>query len=222
MNRLNLSITSLCGTAPCTTIIPAATLAQYFDATTIVTHAQEAAQARLQQADAILAEAQREAEQIRADARQQGLAEAASERETMRAALIDETLTWLIAEEQLETAIAAQLDTRVRTWMAKMLAEWIGEQEATEWIMQRVKRRLPHGLEDTSVTLRVSTAAIPAAQAEFAAYPQVRVCADAALNARQAVLETRFVTLRVDLDVHLQSLLTYLTRETREEMLYAE
>ncbi|BBE08743.1 EsaK protein [Mycoavidus cysteinexigens] len=219
MTHLNLSIISLCGAIPCTTIIPAATLAQYFDARAIVTHAQETAQARLQQADAILAEAQREAEQIRAEARQQGLAEAASERETMRTALIDETLTWLVAEEQLESAIAAQLDTRVRIWMAKMLTEWIGEQDATEWITQRIKRRLPQELEDTSVTLRVSAAAMPVAQAEFAAYPQVRVSADAALNTRQAVLETRFVTLHIDLDTHLQSLLAYLTRE---EILYAE
>lgn len=222
MTSLNLPLTFLSGAAPCATIIPAATLAQYFDATAIVTHAQEAAQAQQQQADALLAKAQRDAEQIRANAHQQGLADAVSEREAMRAALIDETLSWLVAEDRLETAIAAQLDTRVRAWMAALLTEWIGEQAATEWIMQRIKRRLPHGLEENPVTLRVSAEAMPIAQTEFAKYTHVQVCADATLNARQAVLETRFVTLRVDLDAHLQSLLAYLTRETREEILHAE
>lgn len=219
MSALNIPCLYLSGAAPLTAIIPAVELADYFNATSILLKAHEEAEAILQQARASLANAQHDAKQIRVKAHHQGIADAASELASLRTTLIDETLDWLVAETELETTIAQHLDTRLRALVGAVLEEFIGEQDATALIIRRVQQRLMHFLSDEAVTLRISTSSETKAKAIFSSYSQVHVIADTSLQDTQALLETHFFTLRVDLDLHLQSLLSRLRQGSREELI---
>ncbi|MBV4465824.1 hypothetical protein KVG95_21080 [Pseudomonas sp. SWRI79] len=219
MSALNIPCLYLSGATPHSAVIPAVELADYFNATSILIEAREEAEAILQQAHASLADAQRDAQQIRDKAHHQGIADAASELASLRTALIDETLEWLVAETALETTIAQHLDTRLRALVGAVLEEFIGEQDATELIIRRVQQRLMHFLSDEAITLRVSTSSKTKAKAIFSSYSQVRVIADTSLQDTQALLETHLFTLRIDLDLHLRSLLSRLRQVSREDLI---
>ncbi|MCU1748812.1 hypothetical protein [Pseudomonas sp. 6D_7.1_Bac1] len=218
MSALNIPCVYLSGATPHSAIIPAVELADYFNTTSMLVKAREEAEAIRQQARASLADAQRDAQQIRDEAHHQGLADAASELASLRTTLIDETLEWLVAETELETTIAQHLDTRLRVLVGAVLEEFIGEQDATELIIRRVQQRLMHFLSDEAITLRVSTSSETTAKDTFSSYSQVRVITDSALKNTQALLETHLFTLQIDLDLHLQSLLSRLRQASREEL----
>ena len=216
MKPLNIPCLALSGNAPQAIVIPAKQLAEYFNATTVLADARAQAETLLRQACECLAKAKEEALQIRALARDQGIAEAANERQTMHQTLIDETLDWHVAETALEATLAQHLDTRLRALVAQVLEEFIGEQDGVELIILRVQQRLPAFLAQGVLTVRVAPDREHQVRHALADHPQVQVFGCASLATAQALLEARLFTLRIDLDAHLQSLLSRLRQVPHE------
>lgn len=208
MTGLRIPITCLPGPVPPGPVISACELAHYFDASKVLMHANDEAACLVKQAQETLAEAEQDSVRIRDSARRQGIAEAESEIAAIRVTTVDQTVEWLIAERELEVAIAAHLDTRIRALLAQALEEFIGEQDGADLILRRLRKRIPQLIADEPFTIRVAPQQIPAIEQAFADQPHLRVTADEALRPGQAVLETRLVTLNLDLDVHLQSILS--------------
>lgn len=216
MNPLNIPCIALPGSAPHAMVIPAAQLAEYFSATTVLADAHAQVKALQRHARECLARAEEEALQIRTLARDQGIAEAVSERQTMRQTLIEETLDWHVAETALEATLAQHLDTRLRDLVAQVLQEFIGEQDGVDLMIRRVQQRLPTFLAQGALTVRVALDYEQQVRHSLADHPQVQVLGCASLATAQALLETRLFTLRIDLDAHLQSLLSRLRQAPYE------
>ncbi len=210
MSDLKIPCVSLPGRIVHSIVIPAAELANYFSATSVLALAREEAKTIQQQASTSLALAQEEAQQIRVQAHHQGVADAANELVSLRKALIEETLDWHVAESELEATIAQHLETQLRALVALVLEEFIGEQDALELIVRRVQQRLIPFLAEGNITLYVSANNECQAKDTFASYPQVQVISTPSLATTQALVETALFTLRIDLDGHLQSLLSRL------------
>lgn len=224
VNFVNVPITYLKGPVPPGPIIRASALAHYFDAASILELARRQAEGLLARANEQLADATRAAAQIRTQARKQGLAEANAQIEASRAALIEETIQWCVAESLLETTIAARLDSQIRRIVAQALAEFAAEQDVVEPLMRRVRARLRQCVEHPTITLRVAAHALEAAHGACAADERthrVHVVADRALKAAQAVIETPFVKIHLDLDLHLESVLTRLRAADDEDAHHA-
>jgi flagellar biosynthesis/type III secretory pathway protein FliH len=213
MNPLNVPITYLKGAVPPGPIIRANELALYFDAESIVAQAKSEAGALIARAGETLADATREAERIRAQAREAGLTDARTQLEAMRASVIDETVQWCVAENELETTIIARLDTQIRSVVAASLEGFAAEQDPVDRLMQRVRARLRQCAAHERTTLRVANGALEAARVVWARDElgqRLEVVGDPTLKEAQAVIETPFVKIRIDLDLHLQSVLSRL------------
>lgn len=210
MNPMNIPCLALPGSTPHAVVIPASQLAEYFSATKMLDDARAQAEVLQRQARECLARAEEEAFQIRTLARDQGIAEAANERQAMRQTLIEETVDWHVAETALEANLAQHLDTRLRDLVAQVLQEFIGEQDGVELMVRRVQQRLPAFLAQDALTVRVASNGEHQVRHALADHPQVQVLVCASLATNQALLETRLFTLRIDLDAHLQSLLSRL------------
>jgi flagellar biosynthesis/type III secretory pathway protein FliH len=221
MTHPPIPIIHLSGAPPAGTIISSTELAHYFDATGIIARAQEEARAIRQQARELLDHAVEESESLYRQAYERGMAAAAAETQEQitayKFALADEIVQWLVDEIELEITIAQRMETSLRALVAQVLNEFIGEQDAAALIVQRVLRNLPRWFANHALTVRVApdmaSAVASALAPERQIHPHaVRVAADAGLSGRQAVLESNFVTLRLDLDTHLSALLSRLTR----------
>ncbi len=211
---LPLSITYLPGPVPLSTHIPAATLAQCFDAAAIVDAAKQEARTILKQAEEMLACAHAQAEQIRAEAHRQSAAEAMVELAQKQAALVDETVQWLIDEDALETAITTRIEARVRTLVKQTVEPFLNEQDSVELLLRRIHARLRQDRSTAAMTLRVAPAVSARVRSELQSDKRLAITEDDALGTTQAILETPFVILRFDLDEHLQILLSRLNGMT--------
>ncbi|MHC8397983.1 hypothetical protein ACYZTX_00355 [Pseudomonas sp. MDT1-17] len=196
--------------------IPAVELQEHFSAASALAQAHEACEALYQQAQMALEHAQEEAEQIRQQAYQQGMLEAAQAWAEQHQALIDQTLEWHVSQARLETTLAQHLDKRIRALVAVVLEEFVGEQLAADLMVRRIQQRLGRFLNEGAITLRVSDTWQTRAREHFGAYPHVRVVSCASLTPAQAQVQTPLFTLRIDLDQHLDSLLSRLRQPPNE------
>ncbi|CAI8807416.1 hypothetical protein [Pseudomonas zeae] len=216
MNLLTIPCIHLPGSCPHARVIPALELQEHFQAAAALTRAQEACKDLHDQARLVLEQAQNQAENIRQEAYQQGLQDAAQTLAAQQQSLVEETLDWHVSQARLEATLAQHLDTRIRAMVAAVLEEFIGEQVAADLIVKRVQRRLSDVLSAGTVTLHVSDSCQPQACEELGAYPHVRIVTCTSLQPRQARVQTPLFTLHIDLDKHLNSLLSRLRQPANE------
>lgn len=210
MTQLNIPCVFLPGPCPQAQLIPAAQLQAHFQAASALTQTQAACEDLQEQARLTLQQAQEEAEQIRQQAYQQGRLDAEQAWAEQQQALIEQTLQWHVSHTNLEATLALQLDTRIRTLVAAALEEYLGEQHAADLLVRRVQQRLGRFLPEDAITLRVADTCHAKAREEMAAYPHVRVIHCATLKPTQAQVQTALFTLHIDLEQHLDSLLSRL------------
>jgi flagellar biosynthesis/type III secretory pathway protein FliH len=216
MTPLTIACISLPGSSAHTQYIPAVELQEHFTAASALAQAHEACESLHQQAHLTVAQAHQEAEQIRQQAYQQGRLEAAQAWAEQQQALIEQTLDWHVTHTELEATLARHLDARIRTLVAVVLEEFVGEQHAADLMVQRVQQRLGRFLQEGAITLRVADTCHAQVREQLAAYPQVRVNRCAALKPTQAQVQTALFTLHIDLEQHLDSLLSRLKHLAKE------
>lgn len=210
MTQLTIPCIYLPGSSPHTQFIPSVELQEHFSAASALAQAREACEALHQQANLALEQAREEAEQIRQQAYQQGMLKAAQAWAEQHQALIDQTLEWHVSTTQLEATLAQNMDTHIRNLVAVVLEEFVGEQHAADLMVRRVQQRLGRFLDEGSITLHVSQTCVSMAREHFGANPQVRVVSCSSLKQAQAQVQTPLFTLHIDLDSHLDSLLSRL------------
>ncbi|WP_051673175.1 hypothetical protein [Pseudomonas chlororaphis] len=215
MTQLTIPCVYLPGSSPYTQFIPAEELQEHFAAASALAQAHEACEALHQQANLTLEQAHEEAEQIRQQAYHQGMLEAAQAWAEQQQALIDQTLEWHVSQTQLEATLTQHLDTRIRALVAVVLEEFVGEQNAADLMVKRIHQRLGL-LNEGAITLHVSDTCQSRAREHLGAYPNVRVVSCSSLKSAQARVQTALFTLHIDLDQHLDSLLSRLRQLPNE------
>ncbi|WDD90572.1 EsaK (plasmid) [Burkholderia sp. FERM BP-3421] len=210
MTDFPISITYLPGPAPVESLIPAATLAGYVDAASIVERAQAHAARVLEAARSTLADAERDAHRLREDAHRQGLADAAAELAYARENLIGETVRWLVDEADLEAQIAMHLDDRLRVLVASVVEPYLRDRDAVELLLAQVRTCLAGDQGASPLELQVSAASAERIRAALGDAPRVRVTVEAALRADEARLASPYAIVHFNPGLHLDLLLSRL------------
>jgi flagellar biosynthesis/type III secretory pathway protein FliH len=219
MTPLNIPIVYLKGAVPPEPIIRASELMLYFDTASVLEQARREAERLIESANEAVAHAAREAESIRAQAREEGIADARRELQAKRAELVDETVQWCVDENQIEMQIADRMEQQIRGIVSQALAEFAAEQNSLEPLMRRIRAKLQQCAEHRVITLRVAHDALDSAKAVCLGIEhghRIHVQTDSTLKAAQAIIETQYVKIRIDLDLHLQSVLSRLCDSIEE------
>ncbi|MGE8357615.1 MAG: hypothetical protein ACN6N0_14595 [Microvirgula sp.] len=209
MNALMVSVPCLPGPAPAGPVVRAGELDRLVEVSVLLVEAR-------QQAVAMVARAGREAAALREAARQDGVAAAQGEVAALRTAAVDDAVEWLVAQQELEIVLAGRLETRLRSLLAAELEALTGEQDSAGLLVQRLRKRLSTLPADDRVTVRVAAGQREAVGLALAGLDHVDIVADAGLATGQAILDTPFVRVTLDIDAHLQTVLARLRHGDRE------
>jgi flagellar biosynthesis/type III secretory pathway protein FliH len=207
MNPFGLTITAVRGELPVGGIVPAATLDEYIDAAAVLRRNRSRAAAVLLASRRCRAQARLEAAQILAEARAEGERRAEAAARAAHDAICEDVLRWLVRESELEAVIAERLELRCRTVIADAVACFAGEAERSALIAQRVAARWREVSSHGAFTLRLCPDDVTAVAARLPAEPGFTISAEPALAAGQALIDSPYVHLRIDLDRHLAVLL---------------
>lgn len=172
------------------------------------------ADARLQ-AGEMVRRAERDAASVCEAARRDGVAAAQRDIAALRAAAIDEAVEWLVEQRELEVVLAGRLESRLRALLAAELEALIDGQDPAGLLVQHLRQRLAGLPADEPLTLRVSPGQSEAVGQACAGLAFVHIVADHGLQAGQAVLDTPFARVVIDLEVHLQAVIARLRHGNR-------
>lgn len=207
MNPFGLTITAVRGELPVGGIVPAATLDQYIDAAAVLRRNRSRAAAVLAASRRCRAQARLQAEQILAEARAEGERRAQAAARAAHDAICEDVLRWLVRESELEAVIAERLELRCRTVVADAVACFAGEAERAALIAQRVTARWRELSAHGAFTLRLCPDDVAAVTARLPVEPGFTISAEPTLASGQALIDSPYVHLRIDLDRHLAVLL---------------
>lgn len=207
MNPFGLTITAVRGELPVGGIVPAATLDGYIDAAAVLGRNRSRAAAVLLASRRRRAQARVQAAQILAEARAEGERRAEAAARAAHDAICEDVLRWLVCESELEAVIAERLQARCRTVIADAVACFAGEADRAALIAQRVAARWRELSSHGAFTLRLCPDDLEAVLARLPAESDFTVSAEPALAPGQALLDSPYVQLRIDLDRHLAVLL---------------
>lgn len=215
MNHFGLSVMELDGVAPAGPVVSAAEFERYISAGASIGAARQRAAQRLRRTRRALADARREsraqaeayASELLAAARR----EAACVADEARLNAVGETVTWLVAESALERSVAGRLEQRFRNLLGSALKAYAAAEPSENLIANQVARHLEELAEHGKLTLRVAADRVEPVAARIGQLTQqkmnLEVVAEATLSNAQAVLDSPYVQIRVDLERHLDELL---------------
>lgn len=213
MNPFGLTITAVRGELPVGGVVPAATLDAYIDAAAVLRRNRSRAAAVLLASRRRRDQARLEAAQILAEARAEGERRAEAAARAAHDAICEDVLRWLVKESELEAVIAERLEARCRTVIADAVACFAGEAERSALIAQRVAARWRDVSSHGAFTLRLCPDDVAAVAARLPAEPGFTISAEPALASGQALIDSPYVHLRIDLDRHLAVLLAAIGAE---------
>jgi flagellar biosynthesis/type III secretory pathway protein FliH len=207
MNPFGIVVTRVRGEIPVGGVIPARQLDEYISVAGVLARARSTAAEVLRRARrrrAELAEAGvRTLEAARADgeARAQAAARAAHD------ATCREVVAWLVAERALEASVAEGLAARLRGWVSETVAHFAGEADRAALVAARIDAQIrqlsAHGL----FSVRVCADEYDAVASRLPNDVSFELIRDPAMRPGQALLDSPFVQLRIDLERHLRELL---------------
>ncbi len=201
-------------TVPCLPVVPATTLfdASEFDAALALdTQLRRAAAARLWRARAALAERKRRAEaqlsEELANAREDMAARIAS---AERDALAD-VLSWHVEQAGLEALVAERVATRVAECAADAFVAFTRDEARAPLMAARIREAIATLDAATPGTLSMHPAQLPEVAALLAALT-CQLKADDTLPPGQAILDTPFVRIVIDIERHAGLLAEHLRK----------
>ncbi len=219
MNPFGLTITAVRGELPVGGVVPAATLDEYIDAAAVLRRNRSRAAAVLLASRRCRAQARLEAAQVLDEARAEGEQRAEAAARAAHDAICADVLHWLVREGELEAAIAERLEWRCRTVIADAVTSFAGEADRAALIAQRVAARWREVSSHGAFTLRLCPDDVAAVAARLPAEPGFSISAEPALASGQALIDSPYVHLRIDLDRHLAVLLAAIGAEPSEASL---
>lgn len=210
MNLLMPAYVTLFGDLPAGKLIRQADFKVYLQAQDVLADAQREAHQIKQNAEMIVATAMNEAENIFQRAQQQG-EQAAQEKiaqitEQSCQEAISKAIHWLIDVQDIERTVIKHLESDVRAYLNHALMTFVSEQDIIDLTVQRIAHSLVEVIAENKLILRVHSDAKEKVMMQFANDARIRVVDDASCHPGQAIIESPFVQIDIDIEKHVQML----------------
>lgn len=210
MNVLVPTYVTLPGDLPAGKLIRQADFKVYLQAQDVLIEAQREAHRIKQEAEMIVAAAMNDAENIFQRAQQQG-EEAAQEKiaqitEKSCQEAISKAIHWLIDMQDIEKTVIKYLESDVRAYLNHALMTFVSEQDMIDLTIQRIVHNLTEMVVEDKLILRVHSDAMETVMMQFANDARIRVVDDITCQPGQAIIESPFVQIEIDIKKHIQIL----------------
>ncbi|KOC93134.1 hypothetical protein NG43_12235 [Winslowiella iniecta] len=203
-------------TAPAGLVIRASELAEFQAANDIISAAHAEAEQIQRRAQEAAENLEQYCDEVRERARQQGLEQAEEEAPALRQQAVANCIQWLIENHNLEHSIVERLETRLRGILAQVFEEFYGQQSGARLLMSRLQEHIETLLGEEAGTLHVNETQFDELRQAFVTHPQLRIKLDTQLEPGEALLNTPLVSLYLNLDEQLQSILSRLEQLSQE------
>ncbi|EKN4020062.1 type III secretion system stator protein SctL [Yersinia enterocolitica] len=212
MNPLQIRVEEFDFALPLGAVIPAAELQKIAQSRDILSDAQAQAADIVQAARAerteLLVQAQQQADRLIEQTRSQ-----------METDVLAQHVHWLVAVEQLESALITQARESIFAAIRSVMTAWAGEQAVSQILIHRLGAQVEKLAHDNELILRVHPQHLSAVAAALGS--RVRCIADNNMAEDQAQLSSSMLQLTLSLQHHLSQLLLWL-QESPEPSLYQE
>lgn len=210
MNLLVPTYVTLPGDLPIGKLIRQADFEVYLQAQDVLTDVQREAHQIKKEAEMIIATAVNEAENIFQKAEQQGQ-QAAQETiaqitEKSCQEAISKAIHWLIDVQDIEKTVIQYLEADIRAYLSHALMTFVSEQGIINLTVQRITHSLADMVGQDKLILRVHRDAKEEVRVQFADDVRIHVVDDAACQPGQAIIESPFVQIDIDIKKHIQLL----------------
>ncbi|HDM8437646.1 type III secretion system stator protein SctL [Yersinia enterocolitica] len=212
MNPLQIRVDEFDFALPLGAVIPAAELQKMVQSRDILSDA------KTQAADIVQA-AQTECAQLLAQAQQQADKLIEQTRSQMETEVLTQHVHWLVAAEQLESALITQARASILAAIRSVMTAWAGEQAVSQILIHRLGAQVENLAHDNELILRVHPQHLSAVAAALGS--RVQCIADDNMAEDQAQLSSPMLQLTLSLQHHLSQLLLWL-QESPEPSLYQE
>ncbi|HGI5910476.1 TPA: type III secretion system stator protein SctL [Yersinia enterocolitica] len=212
MNPLQIRVDEFDFALPLGAVIPAAELQKMVQSRDILSDA------KTQAADIVQA-AQTECAQLLAQAQQQADKLIEQTRSQMETEVLTQHVHWLVAAEQLESALITQARASILAAIRSVMTAWAGEQVVSQILIHRLGAQVENLAHDNELILRVHPQHLSAVAAALGS--RVQCIADDNMAEDQAQLSSPMLQLTLSLQHHLSQLLLWL-QESPEPSLYQE
>lgn len=210
MNLLVPTYMTLPGDLPMGKLIRQADFEVYLQAQDVLTDVQREAHQIKQEAEMIIATAMNEAENIFQRAQQQG--EQAAQETIAKITdkscqeAISKAVHWLMDMQDIERTVIKRLEKDIRAYLSHALMTFFSERDLVELTVQRITHSLADMVVQDKLILRVHRDAKEKVMVQFANDARIRVVDDAACQPGQAIIESPFVQIDIDIKKHIQML----------------
>ncbi|EOY1424795.1 type III secretion system stator protein SctL [Yersinia enterocolitica] len=212
MNPLQIRVEEFDFALPLGAVIPAAELQKIAQSRDILSDAQAQAADIVQAARAerteLLVQAQQQADRLIEQTRSQ-----------METDVLAQHVHWLVAVEQLESALITQARESIFAAIRSVMTAWAGEQAVSQILIHRLAAQVEKLAHDNELILRVHPQHLSAVAAALGS--RVQCIADNNMAEDQAQLSSSMLQLTLSLQHHLSQLLLWL-QESPEPSLYQE
>ncbi|EKN3685120.1 type III secretion system stator protein SctL [Yersinia enterocolitica] len=212
MNPLQIRVEEFDFALPLGAVIPAAELQKIAQSRDILSDAQA-------QAADIVQAAQAERTELLVQAQQQADRLIEQTRSQMETDVLAQHVHWLVAVEQLESALITQARESIFAAIRSVMTAWAGEQAVSQILIHRLGAQVEKLAHDNELILRVHPQHLSAVAAALGS--RVQCIADDNMAEDQAQLSSSMLQLTLSLQHHLSQLLLWL-QESPEPSLYQE
>lgn len=212
MNPLQIRVEEFDFALPLGAVIPAAELQKIAQSRDILSDAQA-------QAADIVQAAQAERTELLVQAQQQADRLIEQTRSQMETDVLAQHVHWLVAVEQLESALITQARESIFAAIRSVMTAWAGEQAVSQILIHRLGAQVEKLAHDNELILRVHPQHLSAVAAALGS--RVQCIADNNMAEDQAQLSSPMLQLTLSLQHHLSQLLLWL-QESPEPSLYQE
>ncbi|EKN3560068.1 TPA: type III secretion system stator protein SctL [Yersinia enterocolitica] len=212
MNPLQIRVEEFDFALPLGAVIPAAELQKIAQSRDILSDAQA-------QAADIVQAAQAERTELLVQAQQQADRLIEQTRSQMETDVLAQYVHWLVAVEQLESALITQARESIFAAIRSVMTAWAGEQAVSQILIHRLGAQVEKLAHDNELILRVHPQHLSAVAAALGS--RVQCIADDNMAEDQAQLSSPMLQLTLSLQHHLSQLLLWL-QESPEPSLYQE
>lgn len=212
MNPLQIRVEEFDFALPLGAVIPAAELQKIAQSRDILSDAQA-------QAADIVQAAQAERTELLVQAQQQADRLIEQTRSQMETDVLVQHVHWLLAVEQLESALITQARESIFAAIRSVMTAWAGEQAVSQILIHRLGAQVEKLAHDNELILRVHPQHLSAVAAALGS--RVQCIADDNMAEDQAQLSSSMLQLTLSLQHHLSQLLLWL-QESPEPSLYQE
>ncbi|WP_124668473.1 hypothetical protein [Burkholderia sp. Bp8986] len=142
--------------------------------------------------------------------------------EILRKGAVDDAVTWLVDQMTAENVAVGRVETAIRGLIASIIQQFYSPSEMCSILAERVISEIPAALKQGVIRLRLNKHDNDAIQEILQEWPTVQWEFDDALTRGQALIDTPYVQLRVDVADHLVRVLERLRGVKRFEDPYGD